>query len=248
VRSVETVEIGVAIAVGGCACSTGPRPGGSSLEPAEATRSVQATGRTRYLPGVTQAIFGLVGVVIGGLITGFVQGVQEWRRDRADLRAAARLLLRELQLAIVGLRIARPKMETGVVTAIPANLTVWAEKQGLLARALSDADWRRVALAFDRLSIVLESIKGQADEWERVQERALAEGAPDDVDITRQAAAELREIASRAADMPYDEIMKDVLEAEPALCRIAFADKTWDPSKSVARRELVTEDAEGPAS
>jgi hypothetical protein len=105
-----------------------------------------------------------------------------------------------------------------------------------------------VALAFDRLSIVLESIKGQADEWERVQERALAEGAPDDVDITRQAAAELREIASRAADMPYDEIMKDVLEAEPALCRIAFADKTWDPSKSVARRELVTEDAEGPAS
>jgi hypothetical protein len=201
---------------------------------------------TRYLPGVTQAIFGLVGVVVGGLITGFVQGLQEWRRDRADLRAAARLLLRELQLAIVGLRVARPQMQAGVVPSILANLAVWPEKQGLLARVLSDADWRRVAQAFDRIGFVLGYIKSQAEEYERAL-ADMGQRAPDDVDVERQA-ADLRTIASRAADMPYDEILNDVVAAEPALFRLAFPGETWDPSKSVATRELVLDDAEGPAS
>ncbi len=196
---------------------------------------------------MTEAIFGLVGVVVGGLITGFVQGVQEWRRERADLRASARLLLRELQQAILGIRIVRPRMEAGGLPAIGVNLTVWPEKQGLLARALSDADWQQVAQAFDRIGLILENANLQTDEYERVLADAR-QRAPDDVDEIHRIAQDLRAIASRAADMPYEKMLNDVVEAEPALFRIAFPGETWDPSSSVATRELLMADAEGPAS
>ena len=45
---------------------------------------------------MTAAIFGLVGVVIGALITGGTNYVLQVRAERREIRAAARLMLQEL--------------------------------------------------------------------------------------------------------------------------------------------------------
>lgn len=45
---------------------------------------------------MTAAIFGLIGVVIGGLITAAIEGFYRWRDGKHRLRKAARLLREEL--------------------------------------------------------------------------------------------------------------------------------------------------------
>jgi hypothetical protein len=45
---------------------------------------------------MTAAIFGLIGVVIGALITGGTNDALQVRAERRELRAAARLMLQEL--------------------------------------------------------------------------------------------------------------------------------------------------------
>src|SRR4029078_260814 len=54
-----------------------------------------AVGRTKG-KNVLSAIFGLVGVVVGGLLTGAVSLWQQRRAHRAEARAASRLLSAEL--------------------------------------------------------------------------------------------------------------------------------------------------------
>jgi hypothetical protein len=49
---------------------------------------------------MTGAIIGLVGVVVGGLLTAGVQILQDWRAERTLSRAAARLLSAELSVQL----------------------------------------------------------------------------------------------------------------------------------------------------
>jgi hypothetical protein len=46
---------------------------------------------------VAEAIFGLVGVVVGALVTGGVQLILDWRREQRDLRRTKRLVGAELR-------------------------------------------------------------------------------------------------------------------------------------------------------
>jgi hypothetical protein len=45
---------------------------------------------------VTEAIFGLIGVVVGGLISGGLSLILEWRKERVAARVAARLVREDL--------------------------------------------------------------------------------------------------------------------------------------------------------
>lgn len=98
---------------------------------------------------MTAAIFGLLGVVVGGLLNGYISSRAERRRDRAEGRAAARLLERELQSALAGIRAwcekkssADPSRED--VLRFPA----WKRYHLVAARSLPAEAWDTVSDAY----------------------------------------------------------------------------------------------------
>jgi hypothetical protein len=100
---------------------------------------------------VTGAIFGLVGVVVGGLLTGAVQVFQEWRSQRTLSRTAARLLSAELSVQqwILEDRAADQSAEP-VSDDMPA-VSDWPQHRAVMARALDDKAWIKVAGAYANL-------------------------------------------------------------------------------------------------
>ena len=97
---------------------------------------------------MTSAIFSLVGVVIGGLLTAAIQAVQQGRSDRATARAASRLLSAELSEQHVFL----DALVDRDATELPA-VSAWPEYRSVMARLLDDETWQAVAGAYVELSI-----------------------------------------------------------------------------------------------
>ena len=52
---------------------------------------------------MTEAIFGLIGVVVGGLISGGLSLILEWRKERVAARVAARLVREDLLPVSLGM-------------------------------------------------------------------------------------------------------------------------------------------------
>jgi hypothetical protein len=102
---------------------------------------------------MTGAIFGLIGVVIGGLLTAATQAVQQARADRATARAASRLLSAELSEQHVFLD-ALVNRETADPTnaGLPA-VSAWPEYRATMARLLDDETWQAVAGAYVELAL-----------------------------------------------------------------------------------------------
>ena len=102
---------------------------------------------------MTGAIFGLLGVIVGGVLTGAVEALRESRAQRASSRAAARLLSAELsvQEAILQRRAgeasARPEVDR-----LPAVID-WPEQRVVMAKTLDDPTWIAVAGAYANLVV-----------------------------------------------------------------------------------------------
>lgn len=109
---------------------------------------------------MTAAIFTLVGVIVGGLLSGVVQLLLHRRAESRVRLVAARLVLSEL---------------TWIASAIQAHLNggapefrtllsreslegIWAEHRAILANELGDAAWNNVARAVwqSRLRLIAE--------------------------------------------------------------------------------------------
>lgn len=101
---------------------------------------------------MTAAIFSLVGVVVGGVLTGIVQAVQQWRAYRIETRAGARLLSAELSRLQLILEEYLGGEFAGVVK-LPA-IAAWPEYRAVMARALNAEDWIAVAGAYERLAVL----------------------------------------------------------------------------------------------
>jgi hypothetical protein len=93
---------------------------------------------------MTEAIFGLVGVVIGGLLNGGVTMLTERSRRRASAKTAARIVIGEVGDNELAIKLA---LEEGrwafIKTAV--DLTAATEHRATLAATLKDPAW----LAFD---------------------------------------------------------------------------------------------------
>jgi hypothetical protein len=88
---------------------------------------------------MTQAIFGLLGVLIGGLLNGTIASRQGRRAQSDAVRAAARLLYGQLDAAWTEVdRVARADVSDD---RRMANLKAWDDYEELFARALSTPDW-----------------------------------------------------------------------------------------------------------
>lgn len=109
---------------------------------------------------MTAAIFGLIGVVVGGLITGGVQIWIEHLRKRGELRTAKRLVDSELHSVTLDLE----KFTTDGIT--PAEWRrdqllpslAWREHRAILA-ALPDADWEQLYVVYDAIEAMRPKIQ-----------------------------------------------------------------------------------------
>jgi hypothetical protein len=85
---------------------------------------------------VTAAIFGLLGVVVGGVLNGLVGHWQVRRAESGEVRAAARLLTSDL----VAIHTYVMELEGSLAPERP-TLTRWQEFEVLLARTLPLGEW-----------------------------------------------------------------------------------------------------------
>jgi hypothetical protein len=100
---------------------------------------------------MTEAIFGLVGVLVGGLIT---WGAEAWR-DRQRLAGEARVAARMVTMELLGASTRfegwemRPEtMPAGDSEHPLAEMSMWTRHRGTLARTLDADSWWRVNTAF----------------------------------------------------------------------------------------------------
>lgn len=115
---------------------------------------------------MTAAIFGLIGVVIGALITGGTNYALQVRAERREIRAAARLMLQELTNTGAAIRYALALNDRRMLEHA-AHQDQWNRHHLLLARHLSDDEWDTVALGYGEGSVVtLMFDDRQENEWQ----------------------------------------------------------------------------------
>jgi hypothetical protein len=126
---------------------------------------------------VTAAIFGLLGVIVGGVINGVVSSVLARRTEDADRRGAARLVRSELvrfrSLAIE----ARMSGPESLPQLRYAGTELWDANRAVLARGLRDDDWALVARAYAHVDAVLSVLVFEPDgtliDWREEEARRL---------------------------------------------------------------------------
>jgi L-fucose isomerase-like protein len=101
---------------------------------------------------VEPAILGLIGVVVGGLLTGGVQLFLDWRKERRTVRQARRLVQGELLNAelILGTLANLPSKTwpsfLDVNAALPTS--AWQEHRAQLSEVVDANLWNRLILAY----------------------------------------------------------------------------------------------------
>ena len=98
---------------------------------------------------MSAAIFGLIGVIVGALLTGFVASSAVARRTRRAVQEAARLLLVDVAFAQSAYEQCLEEEKWVVLPARPISLEAWNEWKELLASNISGgAEWKKLYSVF----------------------------------------------------------------------------------------------------
>jgi hypothetical protein len=102
---------------------------------------------------VSEAIFGFVGVLVGGLLTWVIEIWRARRGDTDELRVAARLVADELD-SINTVRQGLDEIETQFRRERDSALAqeAWIAQRAILAREMDDEGWLAVRRAYDALA------------------------------------------------------------------------------------------------
>jgi hypothetical protein len=152
---------------------------------------------------MTAAIFGLLGVIVGGVINGVVTAVLQRRTDVSDQRGAARLVRSEL-VTFRGLALEAGQRSPEQLPQLrDATPLLWQSNRAVLARALTDEHWALVARAYAHVDAVLSVLVFDADgtlaDWRRREAQRLFE---DMIKPVEEAALAL----GRAAGLPSERL------------------------------------------
>jgi hypothetical protein len=113
---------------------------------------------------VSEAIFGLIGVVVGALTTGGTQLFLAWRAERRDIRRARRLVASELAQNLVTLAsVSAEQRVARFAGGAPLVTVAWEQSRSHLAVALDDDLFTRLAFAYSRLEIDRERLNVAMD-------------------------------------------------------------------------------------
>ena len=136
---------------GPSATSTQPR---SPLQREEPAICTHPSGRARERRLMAQAIFGIIGVIVGGLLTAVAQWHSERSRLRRDTIAASRLVRHELAQAYEVLRFAVDRESVAIIADTPIPLDRFNAAQGLLAAELNSEQWETISKAYRGIDFV----------------------------------------------------------------------------------------------
>lgn len=98
---------------------------------------------------MTAAVFGLIGVVVGGVLNGLVALVMDGRRDARAVMGAARLVLEEVSGFSATYSTALEQGTWSTIPQWPLRLGQWEEYRTLIAsRVSSSSEWRKLSAPF----------------------------------------------------------------------------------------------------
>ena len=123
------------------------------------------------------ALLGLLGVVVGAIITGIAPMLVQRRTDRLERRSAARLVRSEL-VRFRNLAFAAGQHSPEHLPQLhQIEPVLWLSYRALLARVLADKDWILVARAYAHVDAVISVLVFEQDgtlvEWRRVEAQKL---------------------------------------------------------------------------
>lgn len=107
-----------------------------------------------------ELLFGFVGGVAAIALKGAVDFYFEWRRERRELRAAARLLGHELEIFELWLDVSVRHQQWIPPESWTFDLEVWRDAKSLLASSLGPQDWLAVTKAYRDVGLAKESYEG----------------------------------------------------------------------------------------
>lgn len=141
---------------------------------------------------MTAAIFGLLGVVVGGVLNGAIASRQAARQQSNQVRASARLLAARL---LESWDEARDTYANGHWSPEPmdAPSRAWVEDEELFAASLRQPDWEALRHAVNELAI-LERLRPPESEHVHVPTDDAAKGQ---LQRTLEASIEARPVLSR---------------------------------------------------
>ena len=100
---------------------------------------------------MTAAIFGLLGVIVGAVVNGAVSYVLGRQRERAEGRAAARLVGFELRDHASTLRAVLDRRSWEALGPRPPDTSEWDAHRAVLARVFDDDEWSTIAQAYSSI-------------------------------------------------------------------------------------------------
>ena len=125
---------------------------------------------------MTEAIFGLVGVLIGGVLSGAVTLWIDRTRERRDAQAAVRLVRDEVGRSAdrfdLALRVDRPVNDE-------RSTSMWHELRPLLARSLNEETWECVVGAYAWIEALSHSSPTTSELLSQVDRAILETAVPD---------------------------------------------------------------------
>jgi hypothetical protein len=108
---------------------------------------------------VTEAIFGLVGVVIGGVLNGGLAWLSERRMAKGSIKVSARLVQSEMEANNLGVSGALFKDGDWAALRTLLSTSAWAERRATMAAAMTDSEWSIVC----RYYMQMQATKAVAD-------------------------------------------------------------------------------------
>jgi hypothetical protein len=119
---------------------------------------------------MTEAIFGLVGVIIGGMLNGGITWLVDRHRSKGAVKVAARLVLSELEMIEVSATSALQSANCSQLTF--GDNAEWIEHRATLAAELPDDEWS----ALDNCFTFFAHLKAMAEtgtEWDDENKKAM---------------------------------------------------------------------------
>ena len=128
---------------------------------------------------MSAALLGLLGVVVGAIITGIAPVLMQRRADRLERRSAARLVRSELVRFSTLARAAAQHSPEHLPQLHQIAPILWESYRAVLARVLTDEDWILVARAYAHVDAVTAVLVFEQDgtlvDWRRREAQRLLE-------------------------------------------------------------------------